>query len=349
MLNRHRVRLSGLSILLFTAGYLVFGFGNSSAFILFNRSVEISSGVPSAAATHSFKFDVPTTSDIGSIVFEYCSNNPYFADPCTAPAGIDASGAALAGQSGNTGFSIDNADTTSSRLVLTRPTSPGLITSNSYVFSNIINPSTAGLATYVRISTHAATDGSGPAEDTGAVAFAVQTIFEVDAFVPPFLQICVGITVAPDCSSTSGDSIDLGVLSSKHANDSQSQFAVATNDINGYTVFSLGTTMTSGNNTIQSLPNPTPSFPGTPQFGINLRANLLPPVGQDPIGLGTGVPSANYNLSNRFLFNDGDSIASSPLTTNYNRMTVSYLVNVPSNQTPGIYATTVTYAATVQF
>jgi hypothetical protein len=30
-------------------------------------------------------------------------------------------------------------------------------------------------------------------------------------------------------------------------------------------------------------------------------------------------------------------------------MTVSYLVNVPSNQPPGVYATTITYVATVQF
>ena len=349
MLNRHRVRLFALLTLLFAMAYTVLTFGNSSAVTLFNRSVTISSGAPSAIASHSFKFDVPTTSDIGSIVFEYCSNNPYFTDTCTAPAGMDATSATLNSQAGNTGFSIDSTDTTQNKIVLTRPTAPGITTSNTYVFNNITNPSITAPSNFVRISTHASTDGSGPNEDTGSVAFAIQNSFEVDAFVPPFLQICVGITVAPDCSATSGDSIDLGVLSSKRANDGQSQFAVATNDINGYTVFALGTTMTSGNYTIDSLATPTPSFPGTPQFGINLRANLLPPVGQDPVGLGTGVPAADYNIPDKFLFNDGDSIASSPLTTNYNRMTVSYLVNVPSNQSPGIYATTVTYAATVQF
>lgn len=348
MLNRRNVRLAGISLALVICLF-VFNFGRTSAVTLFNRSITISSSTPSAVASHSFQFDIPSTSDVGSIVFDYCSNNPYFTDVCTAPAGMDATGATLTSQSGNTGFSIDNADTTQSKLVLTRPTAPGVITSNSYVFSNIVNPSAAAPAIFVRISTHASTDGSGPNEDTGAVAFAVLNNFEVDAFVPPFLQICVGISVAPDCSTTSGDNIDLGILSSQHANDGQSQFAVATNDINGYTVFALGTTMTSGNNIIQSLANPTPSFPGTPQFGINLRANLLPTVGQDPVGLGTGIPSANYDIPDRFLFNDGDSIASSPLTTNYNRMTVSYLVNVPSNQSPGIYATTVTYAATVQF
>lgn len=349
MLNRHICRTVCLLAIIFCAGYLVLGRYDTYAIILSNRSVTISSGSPSAVVTHTFRFDIPTTSLVGSIVFDYCANNPYFADPCTAPPSIDVSNAVLANQTGNTGFSIDNADTTTSQLVITRLSAPGLVTPNSYVFSNIINPSNAGQPTYVRISTHASTDGSGPAEDTGAVAFAVQTAFEVDTFVPPFLQICVGITVAPDCSSTVGDSLDLGILSSQHANFGQSQFAVATNDINGYTVFALGNTMTSGNNIIQSLALPTVSFPGTPQFGMNLRANLIPPVGQDPVGLGTGVPNANYNFPNKFIFNDGDSIASSPLTTNYNRMTVSYLVNVPSNQAPGVYVTTITYAATAQF
>ncbi|MBX4197577.1 hypothetical protein KW801_03435 [Candidatus Saccharibacteria bacterium] len=147
----------------------------------------------------------------------------------------------------------------------------------------------------------------------------------------------------------SGDSIDLGTLSSSQARFGQSQFATATNDPNGYIIFADGTTMTSGNHIIPSLSNPTPSFPGTGQFGINLRANLIPAVGQDPIGLGTAAPTANYDIPNRFLFVPGDSITTASLPSNYNRMTVSYLVNIPSQQTPGVYVTTVDYIATVQF
>jgi len=322
--------------------------GQTSANTLPNRSVTVSSGQPSVLTTETFRFDIPTTSVIGSIVLEYCSNSPLFVIPCTPPAGLDVSGANLTSQAGNIGFNIDGTDTTAAKIVLTRAASPGLVASNTYSFSNITNPSAVG-TTYVRISTHAATDGSGAEEDTGGVAFATLNAFNIGAFVPPFLQMCVGITVAPDCSSTSGDSIDLGILSSTHANYAQSQFAVATNDLNGYTVYSIGTTMTSGNNTIAALGTPSASFPGTPQFGINLRSNLIPPIGQNPVGVGTGTPSANYNLPNRFTYIDGDAIASSPLTTNYNRMTVSYLVNVPSKQPVGIYATTITYMAVVSF
>jgi hypothetical protein len=141
----------------------------------------------------------------------------------------------------------------------------------------------------------------------------------------------------------------MGILSSNSANKGQSQYAVATNDPTGYNVFATGTTMTSGNNLIPSLTLPTASLPGTGQFGINLRANLIPVVGQDPVGFGTGLPSANYNIPNRYLFNDGDNISSSSLPSDYNRMTVSYLVNVPKAQPPGIYSTTLTYVATVHF
>lgn len=324
--------------------------GPTSANILFNRSVVISSAVPSAVTTEDFKFDIPSSTNLGSIVFEYCANSPSFYSSCTVPVGLDASAAVLTSQTGNIGFSIDTATSSANKIVLNRAAAaPGIITANTYSFSNITNPSLASPSIFVKISTYTSTDGSGTYNDTGSVAFAIQNIFNVGAFVPPFLNLGVGISVSPDCTSIIGNSIDLGVLSTQRANTGQSQFCTATNDPNGYVIFALGNTMTSGNNIIQSLAAPTPSFPGTPQFGINLRANLLPPIGQDPVGVGTGVPAGNYNIPNRFMFNSGDMIASSPLTTDYNRMTVSYLVNVPANQSPGVYATTITYVATVQF
>jgi len=320
-----------------------------SADTLTQRSITVSLATPSVVTSHNFQFTIPSTANIGSIVFEYCSNSPLFVFACTAPAGLNVSSANLVSQSGNGGFSLDNADTTANKLVISRPSAAGAMVASGYLFDNITNPSSIGQTTYVRISTYASLDGSGSYSDNGAVAFATQSIFNVDAYVPPFLRLCVGIIVAPDCSSFSGDSIDLGELSSTQARAGQSQFATATNDPSGYVIFALGTTMTSGNNIIASLPGPAPSFPGTGQFGINLRANLIPAIGQDPIGVGTGTPAANYNIPNRFTYNDGDTIASSTLNSDYNRMTVSYVVNIPSKQAPGIYATTITYVATVSF
>lgn len=316
---------------------------------LSNRSVIISSATPSAVTNETFQFFVANIYILGSIVFEYCSNSPLLNLSCTAPTGLDVSGANLVNQSGNGGFSIDNADTTANQMVISRIALNTAIINSSYTFSNIINPSTAGATFYVRITTYSSTDGSGNYVDNGSVAFATEAIFSANAFVPPFIQICVGLTVAPNCSSFSGDTVDLGILSPIHANAGQSQFASGTNSETGYAVYSLGTTMTSGNNIIPALTFPSTSFPGTGQFGINLRANLSPPIGQDPVGTGTAIPTANYNTPNRFVFNNGDQIATATIPSDYNRMTVSYLVNVPSNQFPGVYSTTVTYLAVAQF
>jgi hypothetical protein len=349
MFSKRPAKLVAVLILSLGLAALILNSSPVKAVVLDSRSVTLSTGVPSALNIHTFRFSLPTTNNVGSIVFEYCDNSPLVVVACNPPAGLDDTAAVLSSQSGNVGFSIDNADSTANKLVISRPAAAGTLVPDTYVFDNITNPSVAGQTTYVRISTYASLDGSGSLIDNGSVAFAVQSIFTIGTYVPPFVRLCVGITVAPDCSSFSGDSIDLGILSSTHANFGQSQFAIGTNDPGGYNVYTLGTTMTSGNNIIAADVNPVPSFPGTSQFGINLRANLQPAVGQDPVGLGTGVPSANYNIPNRYTYNDGDAVASSPLNTDYNRMTVSYVVNVSGNQAPGIYATTITYLGVVQF
>lgn len=349
MFSRLTGRLFFLTLMLFIVGSILAIPKKSSAAILFNRSIVLSSVLPSDVASHVYQFDIPTNSTIGSIDFEYCSNSPDFYSSCTPPVGLDVSGAVLASEFGNTGFSIDSVSSNANRIVLTRTAGAGNIVLSGYTFDNIINPSSASPSTFVRISTYSSTNGSGSANDRGAVAFSIQNIFNVGAFVPPFLRLCVGVTVAPDCSTMSGDSIDLGTLSSTQPRFAQSQFATATNDPAGYVVFALGNTMTSGNNTITAVQSPAPSFPGSGQFGINLRANLIPPIGQDPVGLGTALPTSNYNTPDRFMYLDGDSIATSPVNTDYNRMTVSYLVNIPSTQPAGIYATAITYLALVQF
>lgn len=342
-------KLSIVALLLLGCVVLLINTPLTEAAELSNRSVQISSAVPSAVTTEAYQFFVPTVTTIGSIVFEYCSNSPIITVACTAPAGLDVSSANLVSQSGNTGFNIDNADTTVNKLVISRAPLNAAVITTTYGFSNITNPSAGGATTFVRISTYATTNGSGSYTDNGSVAFATETIFNIGVAVPPFLKLCVGITVSPNCSSAVGDTINLGILSSTNANAGQSQFAIGTNSITGYAVYSLGTTMTSGNNIIPALVIPTTNFPGTGQFGINLRANLSPPIGEDPVGLGTATPTANYNTPNRFMFLNGDSIALASLPSDYNRMTVSYLVNVPASQFPGVYSTTVTYLAVAQF
>jgi hypothetical protein len=323
--------------------------GQTFAQDLTNRSVLISTATPSASASESFSMIINSAASVGSIVFQYCTNSPWQGDPCTPPAGLDVSGASLTQQTGNIGFSIDTTDSNSSQLVLTRPPAAAISVPSSYVFANTTNPSGTNQTVYVRLSTYASTDGTGSLIDKGSVAFSTQANFTVGAFVPPFIELCVGLSVAPDCSSASGDSIDLGVLSSKVTSDATSQYAAGTNDVDGYNTYLLGSTMTSGNNVIPSVTAPTPNRPSIGEFGLNLRKNNGPVVGQDPTGVGTAVPATDYNSPDLYSFEPGALLSSSQLSTDFNRMTASYIVNVDPNQPAGVYDTTLTYLATVDF
>jgi hypothetical protein len=321
----------------------------SQALHIQNHSVQISTAIVGATANHNFQFTYPSTSVVGSVVLLYCDGGALQLMPCNAPAGLDLSGASLASQAGNTGFVIDTINSTANKIVLKRAPVAGVTTASTYSFNNIINPSTANATTYVRISTYSTIDGTGPDNDDGAVAFSTVNPFEVGAYVPPFIKLCVGITVAVDCSTMSGNSINLGVLSASNTNYATSEFAAGTNSFTGYNIFTLGTTMTSGNHTIAAINPAGTSKTGVNQFGLNLRANTSPVVGADTQGPGTGTPQADYNTPNIFKFQNGDNIARSPLTTDFNRMTASYVVNISSAQDPGFYATTITYLAVGQF
>jgi hypothetical protein len=327
----------------------MFWVGQSSALQFSNRSVTLSTATPSAVASHTFQMTPGLTAAVGSIVFEYCTNSPLFDISCVPPAGLSLSAATLAQQTGNTGFVIDTLDSTATRLVISRvPTAVATVPS-SYTFDNVTNPSANSQTTFVRVSTYASTQGSGSYIDNGAVAFSTATNFAVGAFVPPFINFCVGVTVASDCSQASGDSLDLGVLSSQATRFATSQFAGSTNDGAGYVAYILGTTMTSGNNIINAAGNPSANRVGSSEFGVNLRKNNNPSVGSDLSGAGTATASAGYNVSDLFSFVPGSQIANSTVSTDYNRMTVSYIANVPPGQPAGIYSTTLTYLASAQF
>lgn len=323
--------------------------GQSSALLILDRSVTISDATAGAVASQNFQLTLSSTDPIGSIVFQYCVNSPLFDVSCIPPTGALATGAVLSQQTGNTGFTIDTIDSTATTLIISRPVAAASTVPSSYVFTNMVNPPIANQTVYVRISTYASTQGTGSYIDNGAVAYSTASNFLVGAYVPPFLNMCVGVTVAGDCSSATGDSIDLGNMSTKKASVASSQFAVTTNDSTGCNVYVLGTTMTSGNNVIPGLAQPTSSQVGTSQFGINLRQNSNPIVGLDPTGNGTTAPTGSYNSPNLFTFISGDQIASSPISTDYHRMTVSYLVNIGPNQPAGVYSTTLTYMASAQF
>ncbi len=313
------------------------------------RSVKLSNSDAGATATYGFTFDIITQHLLGSIQMQFCSNDPFPGLPCTPPVGMDASTATLTSQTGAVGFTI-SPNSTANNLLITRPASVSVPITSSYEFSGITNPSAAG-SYYVRLQTFASTDGSGAAIDSGGLAFVIGAgKVSLSVKVPPYLLFCSGVVINDNfCTSTTGDYINFGNLSAVTAKSAQSQLLVATNGQFGYGITMSGTTMTSGTNVITAMSVDDVSRPGLNQFGVNLRANSSPAIGSDPVGPGTGQPTPNYNIPDRFRFNSGDIIASNANPEDTRKYTVSYIVNISGGQPVGVYVTTLSYICLANF
>lgn len=344
----HKIRSYSLTLLLVTASVPFWLPTNVNGANMTVRRITVGTSRPSTVTSHTFQFNTITAGNIGSIEFEYCSNTPFVGTACTAPAGLNTLAAILATQSGITGFSV-HANTTSNRIVITRASAVAAPQAANFRFNNITNPSTPSTSTFVRVATFASTDGTGARTDDGAVAFSTSGGLGGVGFVPPYLTFCAAVTVALNCSTSSGFNIDLGILASNVTRTATTEFSTATNDPTGYNVYTLGTTLTSGNNVITAMNPASGSALGASQFGMNVMANNNPAVGQNPSGVGTGVSLAGYNTPNVFRFLNGAAIVASPKSTDFNKFTVSYIVNVPDTQPSGRYSTTITYLAVAAF
>lgn len=324
-------------------------FPKVSAAQLDNRAVQLSTAQLGVLAQHTFSFDIASTSPMSSISFTYCTNSPRLSDPCTAPVGLDTTNVSLAAQTTNTGFSYASIYSTTNVIVISRPVAAGIAGPSSYRFTNIINPTTPAQTTYVRIATHATPDSTGPVTDNGSVAFATQDVFQVEAYVPPFLIFCAGVFVTLNCNSVTGNHIDIGELGSNTTATGLMQFSGATNDATGFTTFLNGFTMTSGNNIVDPLGVNAGSSTGTSQFGLNLRANSSPSFGLEPSGAGSSAPVVGYGTPNSYRFVNGEAITTTNLPTDFKLFTAAFIVNVPDNQPAGVYVTTLTYTAVASF
>src|ERR1035437_7234707 len=60
---------------------------------------------PGGVVNHKFDFNLPTTGNIGSIKFEYCTNA---STTCVMPVGLVTTSATVTNQTGVTGFTLTN-------------------------------------------------------------------------------------------------------------------------------------------------------------------------------------------------------------------------------------------------
>lgn len=321
-----------------------------SAVIRFQqRSLMIDSTVPGATTNYTLSMEYVTQASVGSLNLLFCIDPiPY--EPCVPPAGLDVSHAVLSSQSGESGYTITTQ--TANHLVLSR--TPSVVVPNvqsSYVLSGVVNPTYIVHSFAIRLSDYATQDTSGPLYDQGAVITQITDSIVLQAQVPPILIFCVGKQVDQDCSNVGGGNYnDLGTLNPTQTLVDDSQMAAGTNASGGYVITVNGPTMSSGLNTINSPNAPSPSIPGTNEFGINLVANNNPVVGSDPDGASVNASvAANYGIPNRYMYHDGDLVASAPNVSLIRRYTVSYILNSSKDLRAGVYTTTLTYVCTGRF
>lgn len=320
----------------------------ASATRLQERSLLMYSVDPGVSTTYKLSFRYVSPDPVGSVNLLFCMS-PIPDDPCVPPPGLDVSGATLAEQTGETGFSIS--PQSSNHMVLTR--TPGVVTSagSTYTFTNVLNPTVIDQAFALRMTTHDTTDASGPHIDFGSLRAQVTSGIVIETQVPPMLVFCMAEEVAEDCSSTNDNFYThMGQLDPLNPVIAQTQMAVGTNASGGFVITANGTPLAARTNIISGSTTPKPSTPGTNQFGINLVANDFPAVGNNPEGAFlNAIPAPGYDIPNMYKYVSGDVVAYSPNVSLVRKFTVSYVVNVAESLPAGVYTTTLTYIASGQF
>ena len=321
--------------------------------------------MPGGVVNHAFAFNLPGGSNVGSILFEYCTTASNGA--CVMPTGLVTTSATLGNESGATGFSMVN--TTNGAPYLTRTAAAvGTNVSVTYRLDTITNPTAVNQSFFVRIATYASTNITGGVTDSGTVTASTARQIVLTGVMPESLIFCTGETISttlgiPDCSTATAGAVSFNQLfSPTDTATATSQMAASTNATSGYAITVNGPTLTSGSNTIPIMAAATTGARGVGQFGMNLKLNTTATstvaVGAEiaPTSNGTvlkGQALTGYNTVDTFKFTSGDAIANSADSgagpTNAQIYTASYIVNVTGSQTAGTYTTTLTYICTPTF
>ena len=110
----------------------------------------------------------------------------------------------------------------------------------------------------------------------------------------------------------------------------------------GYIIQIIGSSLKYGTHTIAPLTEPTASQVGKEQFGINVVANTTPMIGANPVQVPSGEFSFgraadDYATPNKFMYNSGDVVALSDMSSGETDYTVSMIVNVAASTPAGHY------------
>jgi len=311
-----------------------------------------------------FNFTTFTSSNVGSIQFDYCTTA---GGTCTVPPGLSTTSATLSGtQGGATGFTLGTIGVTNGHPYITR-TAANINSSValSYTLLGVTNPSATNTSFYVHITSYTGANLGGTAVDNGTVAASTANQITLTGTMPESLVFCAGATISlngggvPDCTTATSGAVSFNQLFSPTATaTATSQMAASTNASTGYVITVNGPTLTAGSSTVTAMSTSGPSTNGISQFGMNLKQNITPAVGTEVTPTsnnanyrGEAIPSSGYDLANDFKYVNGGAVADSAqgsgaAPTDIQIYTSAYIVNVNGAQAVGTYTTTLTYICT---
>lgn len=217
---------AGILVLVLSLSPL-FGGNKVEAAQITSRTLTMSSASPSssnATTTYTLTFTVPSSTVLKSFSADACTTS---VGTCTTPTGFSVSSVTI-DQPTNlgdaSGWTVSTATAGSLRLSKSGNTAAPT-GSQTVVFKNVQNPTTANTAFYLRMTTYSDASWS-TAVDTGTVAGATAQTLTINAAVAEVLNFCVGATsvndattsVATDCTGVSGTSINIGTLDTSAVN-----------------------------------------------------------------------------------------------------------------------------------
>lgn len=376
---------AALSLLFLSILPVLFGPATAYAGTIEPRSIQMSASNPGqSSVTYNVTWTPASTTSIGGVVVDFCSNTPIVGATCTAPTGFTTGGtsAAVSGYTNmGTGWTVSSSSTVST-LILNNTTAQTQSTSlpDSVVVTSVTNPTAVGTF-YARILTFStAADANAysatttPTSLTGLIDYggiALSTAAEIDisATVQEALAFCVYVT---SCSTTATSvSIPLGhlvngvtVVDSQAVYASPINFSITTNALNGVAVNLYGGTLTDAAGlTIPPVGSTAEGITvGTAAFGLYLSTlgtgvtATAPYSSLSTCGSGTGVGTGtaacyalNTTTSPDTLSTYGEQIAQMASPENDSISTVTYGVTASPTTPSGVYAATQQLIATGSF
>jgi hypothetical protein len=325
------------------------------------RSIQLSNSAPSATGvSYNVSFTTSASYTIGSVVIEICTD-PFVGTTCTTTgqaAGFSwntGTSGAVNSSTGITGLSVDTADSTASKLVLTR--TAGVVGASvpvNFTMSGVSNPTATAGTYYARIYTISGTTGSlGTLQDAGGDALSTANVINITAKVQESLTFCAYTTNAT-CALATGTALNIGdgngVLSSTTANyQASSFFNIYSNATTGVAVRLKGSTLTSGANTITAQSSATCVADSTTatveQFGLRVTGGTgFTPNASSPF---YNCASTNHALDTAGMSSTyGSLLGATAGPTAEMQNTVEYNAKASTTTKPGIYTAAMTFIAT---